>query len=329
MNILFTSAGRRVELLRAFRAAYEVLGLAGAIVALDIDPLAPALSVADRPYVVPRLEAPDYLPTLRAICVHEEVQAIFPLIDPDIPFLARHRAAIEASGARIAVVSEGAAAITADKWLTALFFTRIGLPTPVSVLPEAFDPVAATYPIFIKPRDGSASENAFPARDEREARFFLSYVPNPIVQEFLPGPEITTDVVCGLDGSVLSIVSRERIAVRGGEVTKGVTVYDPRIHEACVRIASALPAVGPITVQCMMRDGVPYFTEMNARFGGGLPLAIAAGIDAPLFLLGHMLGLPVERPPLGTYQTGIYMTRFDDSFFLTEDKRAQMACRHL
>jgi len=36
-----------------------------------------------------------------------------------------------------------------------------------------------------------------------ELSFFLNYVKNPIVQEFLPGPEITSDVVTGLDGELL------------------------------------------------------------------------------------------------------------------------------
>ena len=46
VNVLFTSAGRRVELMRAFRKAYKQLGLRGSIVATDIDPLAPALKDA-------------------------------------------------------------------------------------------------------------------------------------------------------------------------------------------------------------------------------------------------------------------------------------------
>ena len=103
---------------------------------------------------------------------------------------------------------------------------------------------------------------------------------------YLPGPEITNDVVCDLDGKVLSVVSRQRIRVRGGEVTVGKTVFDPAIAHACVRIAEMLPAVGPITVQCMMKrtpDGeAPAFTEINARLGGGVPLGISAGADSPL-----------------------------------------------
>ena len=155
-------------------------------------------------------------------------------------------------------------------------------------------------------------------RNERELNFFLDYLPDPIVEEYLPGPEITNDVVCDLEGNVLAVVCRRRIEVRSGEVSKGVTLYDPEIADYCVRIAKGLQAVGPITVQCLLREGRPYFTEVNPRFGGGLPLAIAAGVPVSRWLLATASGQSVEVPPLGTYTTGLHMTRFDDSFFLSD-----------
>jgi carbamoyl-phosphate synthase large subunit len=92
-----------------------------------------------------------------------------------------------------------------------------------------------------------------------------------------------------------------------------------------VKIARELPAVGPITVQCIMKDGIPHFTEINARLGGGVPLGIAAGADSPKWLLARIAGINIDIPPLGSYQTGLYITRFDDSFFITEVEREQMA----
>jgi len=325
VNVLFTSAGRRVELLRAFRRAYQSLGLAGRIVAVDVDPLAPALQVADRPYIVPRLTRPEYVPTLAEICRQEQISLLFPLIDPDIPVLSSHRRVLEMTGARLAVVSPEAVAITADKWLTVQFFARLGLSRPRSWLPGQLDLDTAEYPLFIKPRFGSAARDTFQVNNARELAFFSDYVSDPIIQEYLPGPEITNDVICDLEGRVLAVVSRRRIEVRWGEVAKGVTVYDPAITDACVRIARALPAVGPITVQCMMKDDVPHFTEINARLGGGVPLGIAAGVDSPRWLLARVAGLPVEIPPLGSYQVGLYLTRCDDSFFLTKEDYAHTA----
>jgi carbamoyl-phosphate synthase large subunit len=329
MNILFTSVGRRVELLKAFRTAYRALELKGRIIALDCDLLAPALNLVDRPYVVPRVDSSDYIPALVDICAKEEVDVVFPLIDPDIQVLPRHRAQIEAVGARLAAVSVEAATICGDKWLTAEFFQRLGLATPCTWLPGQIDLATAAYPLFIKPRNGSAAKNAFKVRDARELAFFSSYVPHAVIQECLPGPEITSDLVSDLDSELLAVVSRRRIEVRAGEVAKGITVRDPRVIEACATIARALPAVGPITVQCMMKNDLPYFTEINARFGGGVPLGIASGVDSPRWLLARLARIDLKIPPLGSYRTGCYMTRFDDSFFISQAEYDHMASHHI
>jgi carbamoyl-phosphate synthase large subunit len=243
--------------------------------------------------------------------------------------LARHKPEIEATGARMAVVSEDAAHITADKWLTIQFFQRLDLPAPRSWLPAQINPQTATYPLFIKPRGGSAAQHTYPVHNARELAFFLDYVPDPIIQEYLPGPEITNDVICDLDGEMLGVVSRRRIEVRWGEVAKGVTMYDPDIAQACVNIAHALPAIGPITVQCIMKDDVPHFTEINARLGGGVPLGIAAGADSPRWLLARAARIPIDIPPLGSYEVGLSITRYDDAFFLTEAQRERMASHRL
>jgi carbamoyl-phosphate synthase large subunit len=309
--------------MRAFRDAYDRIRDDGHIVAIDIDPLAPALHAlgsADKTYVVPRTGMPDFIPTLLDICRREGVDLIIPLIDPDIPVLARHGEALGQAGARVVVPDVDAAEIAADKWLTSSFFRDLGLPAPETRL-ETRDGAAEVFPLVIKPRFGSASQNVFVARTSEELDFSRGRVPDPVFQEYLPGPEITTDVVVGLEGELLATVSRERIAVRSGEVSKGRTIHDRRIAEACGRIAAALRVRCPITVQCMLKDGAPYFTEINARLGGGLPLAIAAGVDVPALILRSARGEVVEAVPWDGYRAGLYLTRFDESFFLDETFR--------
>jgi hypothetical protein len=68
---------------------------------------------------------------------------------------------------------------------------------------------------------------------------------------------------------------------------------------------------------------------VNARFAGGMPLAVAAGVPAPTWYLQGAAGGRVEPPPLGTYRTGVYLTRFDDSFFLEGEGYEPVAGRGL
>jgi len=325
VNVLFTSVGRRVELMRAFRQAYAELGLKGSILATDVDPLAPALSEVDRYYLVPRIDDPEYIPTLAEICRSETVQLIFPLIDPDIPILAEGRELLEVTGARLAAVPATAARIVHDKWKTYRFLRSTGLLVPKSwkSLPTA----KPGFPLFVKPRIGSAGRGGQKIDTQAELKLALRRTPEPLIQQYLTGPEVTSDVSCGLDGRVWAVVSRQRIEVRWGEVAKGMTVRNEEILAGCVTIARKLPARGPITVQCIVQDGRPYFTEINARFGGGLPLAIAAGVPSPCWYLAQAAGIPFEPPPLGSYQAGLYLTRHDESRFLSEAQYAEIA-RH-
>lgn len=329
INVLFTSVGRRVELVKAFQDAYGALGIRGNIVATDIDPLAPALQLVDKKYIVPRVTAAEYISTIKKICLQEEIGRLFPLIDPDIPVLSKHIPELEAAGAMLAVVPPQASDICNDKWLTTQFFERLGLSTPQSWLPGDAHLNDSIFPLFVKPRNGSASMHTFRANNRKELEFFLNYVPNPIVQECMTGPEITNDVICDVTGEVLGIISRKRIEVRTGEVAKGVTIFDKDISDACLRIAGELPAIGPITVQCMLHQGIPRFTEINARLGGGIPLGIAAGANSPLWLLARAAGIAIDIPPIGSYQTGLYITRYNESFFLTESDREELGSHHI
>jgi carbamoyl-phosphate synthase large subunit len=325
VNVLFTSVGRRVELIRAFRRAYADLNMGGRIIAVDREPLAPAIQEADRGFVVPPLTERRYITSLVEICRRENVTLVVPLIDPDVSVLGRNRGEIESTGARLLVVPDEAIAVSSDKLRTYGFFRACGVPTPRTMLPDEGRFDGLRFPVFVKPRFGSGGEQAVKVRDPRELAFFLGYVDRPIVQEYLPGSEITNDVFCDLDANVVAVVSRQRIEVRWGEVSKGVTIRDAQIMEHCVAIAKALAAVGPITVQCIRRGERAFFTEVNPRFGGGVPLSVAAGVPSPTWLLALTANKQIQPPPLGTYETGLYLSRFDDSSILTEEELARVA----
>jgi carbamoyl-phosphate synthase large subunit len=316
-----------VELLRAFRQAYRETGIAGRLLAADIDPLAPALHEADAGFLVPSLDDARYIPEISRLCRDEAVTLVFPLIDPDIPVLAHGREAIESSGARLAAVPAEAADLTRDKWRTYQWLTENDIPTPRTWLGSDVPSSGLEFPLFVKPRFGSAGKQGFRAQTQEQLRFFLEYVPDPVVQPFVDGAEVTNDVFCGLDGQVWAVVSRRRIEVRWGEVAKGETVQDEVIRTHCVTIARGLKAIGPITVQCLTQPGKPLFTEINARFAGGAPLAFAAGVPAPRWYLEEAAGRKVTAPPLGSYRAGLSLTRYDESFFLDEGARARLARR--
>jgi len=82
-------------------------------------------------------------------------------------------------------------------------------------------------------------------------------------------------------------------------------------------VAARLGARGPITLQAFLTARGPVLIEDNPRFGGGFPLAYAAGGHYPEWLLALLAGERIE-PRLGAYQKGLYMTRYNVEYFTTE-----------
>ena len=145
-------------------------------------------------------------------------------------------------------------------------------------------------------------------------------VANPIVQEELGGPEITIDALIDFDGKPLHYVPRTRLRTLAGESILGVTIDDGEIREWLERLinaAAALGARGPITCQAFLTASGPVLIDVNPRFGGGFPLAHAAGGHYPEWILALQRGESVE-PRLGEYERGLYMTRYNVEHFTRE-----------
>lgn len=313
-NVLITAGSRRVPLVRAFRAALARDG--GSVIVTDINALSPAVYAADRAYLVPLTSDPAYLDEVLAICESERIDLLIPTIDDELPVFGRAAAQFAAHGVRVVVSPEETTRACNDKYETCRALRAAGVAAAASYLPGRV-PAPAALPLFIKPRFGRGGVGAVVARTPRELAFFLDYVPDPIVQEYLDGPEYTIDVLCDFDGRALSIVPRERVVVRAGVIDRGRTVNDPALLDLALACTRALRFVGPINIQCRSHHGRPTVFEINPRFSGGIPLTIAAGADFPAMLLHLQAGIAVP-PAIGSFRDQLWMTSYEDSLFLPD-----------
>ena len=122
--------------------------------------------------------------------------------------------------------------------------------------------------------------------------------------------------VCFAEDRVRKVGPNE---VRAGEVSKGVTVKDHRIIAIGKRVVEELPgARGPFAVQGFLtKEGSFLLTEINARFGGGHPLAIRAGADFPQWTIAMASSKPISIPP-DEWKSGLVMLRYDEAVFVEE-----------
>jgi carbamoyl-phosphate synthase large subunit len=315
-NVLITAASRRVPLVQAFQRALAHSGRGGSVVVTDVNPLSPAVYVADRAFRVPLSTEPDYIDQILAIATAERVALVVPTIDDELTLFGEARTRFAERGIRVAVSAPETSALCNDKFATCRELAAHGIAAAPSWLPGEV-PADPRFPLFIKPRRGRGGVGAFAVRDHRELAFFLQYVPDPVVQAYLDGPEFTIDLLCDFSGRALSAVPRRRDVIRAGVIDRGCTVRDARLIDLALACARVLPMAGAVNIQCRVVNGAPVVFEINPRFSGGIPLTIAAGADFPKMLIDLACGHLV-RPTVGRFRDGLWMTSFESAFFLDE-----------
>ena len=317
IKLLFTSVGRRVELMQEFKSAAETLGLNLKIYGADITKTAPALCFCDNSVIVPRIKDETYIPSLLKCCEENHIDALIPTIDTDLLILAKNKRVFHDIGTEVLVSAEEKIAICRDKRLTSSYFESVGLYAPMPV--DDYKEYNAGFPAFIKPKDGSSSIFAYKVNNEQDLESFASQVPDYIIQPFIDGTEYTVDVFCDLEGNPIHITPRIRLAVRAGEVLKTKIAQDDIIIEEVKKLLLDYRPCGAITIQLIRENktGKNYYIEINPRFGGGAPLTMKAGANSAIAVLRLLNGEKLEYEPKAAEDGAIYC-RFDQSIRVME-----------
>lgn len=323
-RILFTGVGRRVELVQAFREAALVLGKDLKIYGADLDLTAPALVFCDATRHTVGMREEGYIDNLLSICQEDGIDLIIPTIDTDLLVLSENKERFKKDvGTQVLISAPDKIRICRDKNLTSQFFIDCGLQAPLTMNNiDDWQKHGATYPAFIKPKDGSSSINAFKAIDENELRFFANKLGeyDYIIQTFISGQEYTIDIFCDWYGDPIYITPRKRLQVRSGEVLKTQISLDEVLIEESLKLCLSFKPCGPLAVQAIRdKAGVDYFIEINPRFGGGSPLSMKAGAKSAEAILRLLDGEKVttQRNNREYIDNGVVYSRFDQSVWVS------------
>ncbi len=300
---------------------------------MDSSWYAGALHDADEGFIVPQFTDPDYVPQVLDLCERHAVDLIVPTTDREWPVWTEANQRFAAIGTTVAVSAGEVLAIASDKQRTHDWLTANGFPTVRQARPAAalVDPASWPLPLLAKPRFGSASEGVtlvrdtvelelLVARDEVGARLVDGRPGNIVVQTVAKGNEYTIDVLVDRSGQCLCAVPRRRLEVRGGEVSKAVTVRSETLIDLAFGMVKALPgAYGVLNFQVFAEEetGKLAVIEINPRFGGGFPLTHRAGADYARWLLEDLRGLPSTASADG-WRDGLVMLRYDAAVFVDQ-----------
>jgi carbamoyl-phosphate synthase large subunit len=320
MNILFTSAGRRVSLIRAFKAELKKLFPEGKIFSVDMNPnLSSACMISDGYFSVAKVTDPNYCEELLEICLANNIKLIIPTIDTELIPLAENIEIFTKNGIQPVISSVEIIKICRDKRKLFSFFDSIGFPRTAEI-----DFKNPEFPIFAKPVDGSSSigvrvipdSSQITEKDYDDKKMiFLKYL-SP-----LDYSEFTTDLYYDKNGYLKCAVPRERIEVRSGEVTKAVTRKDDLYIKICSVFSYCKGFVGCITLQVFRHriSNELIGIEINPRFGGGYPLSYLAGANYPEFIIREYL-LNQSIHFFDKWTSDMLMLRYDDEIIVYDYK---------
>ncbi len=313
MNILFTSVGRRGELLKNFRAS---LPENSRLVATDNSPYAPAIYLADKQYIVPRIDSPEYIDILLDICKKENIRAIATFIDPEIEILSKNRSSFEEIGVELLVPYEKTAHLCFDKYEMYKHLTECGIPTvktwgDISSFEVAYANKDVSFPVFVKPRTGSGSVGARKIDNLGELREAMNLDSSLIIQEFMDCIDLDADVyIDTVSHRAVSAFSKHKIETRIGGASKTVSFKDEKLFEFISEIADHFEFNGPVDMDFFCRDGKYYLSEINPRFGGAYLHAYGAGVDFIKMIANNLSGQE-NKPSFGEYDEGVVMMMYD------------------
>ena len=323
MNILFCSAGRRVELLKDFRKSMDE---GDRIIAADLSNLAPALYVADAHYLVPRIDDLTYLDTILDICRKEKINAVTTLIDPEIELLAKNRARFEEIGIEVLAPYTETAELCFDKFKMYQYLTAHGVPTPdtwgdYASAMAAVESGSLAFPVFVKPRTGSGSVGARKVQNAETLKALCEADPSLIIQRLMTG-DLDADVyIDTISHKAVSAFSKRKLETKIGGASKTISFKDEKLFDFIRRITDLLKFNGPVDMDFFYQDGTYYLSEVNPRFGGAYLHAYGAGVDFIKLIKNNLSGIE-NASVFGNYEDDVVMMMYD-SVVITKIAKAE------
>ena len=267
------------------------------------------------------LDPAAWVEAVRTLFDQHRFALVVPCDDRSILPLQRHREAW--GGTRIALPNEAAFAAFFDKQATRELAAGTGVPVAPGEAFGAAPPDASTLvkryglPLALKPRHSFELDQIASRRSvsilhtEAALAAALAALDRPelyLVEGFFEGSGVGVSILAA-EGEILQAFQHHRVlesGPTGGSTYRVSAALDPALEQATAALAraAALHGVAMFEFRRNMATGQFVLLEVNARFWGSLPLAIAAGIDFPAQL--YDLLVEGRRHPRIRYRVGQY-----------------------
>jgi len=286
------------------------------IVATDVNKYAAGMLIADHAFLSIPSSSSEYFEFILKNAHKFNVKLILPTRNGELEFFSVKAPDFEEEDIIVPISEPSTIRTCLDKVSFAKWIEKNNYKTPNILDPSNISEINNEQ-LFVKPRFGAGSTWAMKIRANNTLDL-LKINPDLIIQEFIPGREITMDVFSSLNSQVLSIVPRERICIVRGETHVGKTINNEKIIKETLEISNKLNLKGPSTFQCIIDENKEIFwIEVNPRIGGAAALGFEAGNQTPENIVRLAAGKKIIST-LRDYLVNLHLFRFSTDMFLEQ-----------
>ena len=286
-------------------------------------------------HIAERHELPQYRASprrweeaLRQLMKAQDYRLVIPVSDASLLILHHHSAALGRE--RLALPNPDAMRIFTDKGFTRTVAQSLGVPIcrGRNLTPEdAPDPLIREFglPLALKPPSPYVLGDPKPKRHVRiirdraalERELSSGGVKDVLVESFFAGVGVGVSVIAR-NGEIMLACQHRRLR-ESSEAGIGTTrVTEPVDRALLASVASLaraiqLHGVAMFEFRCDRETGEHVLLEVNPRFWGSLPLAVAAGADFPVMLYNLLVKGVVQPPRI--HRTGVRRTDMTGDYY--------------
>ena len=168
--------------------------------------------------------------------------------------------------------------------------------------PYVFDSIddVREYPVFIKPNCGQGSRGAFKAKNKEALTSHADSLENNdiLIQEFLPGGEVTVECFSDIDSNLVYSLARNRNTISNGiSIRNSIITCDAELETYAKNISLALSITGAWFFQLKKNaKGIYHLLEVANRIPGASCESRFRGINLTEMWIYQTLGHKVKKP---------------------------------
>ena len=234
----------------------------------------------DEYYKFPYATSDAYIPFILDFCKKHKVEFYFAVIDKEVTSISKNREKFEAIGTKLCVPNYEFVEICHFKDVFNQWIEHNIPEVAIRTYKGLKEAENATYPLFIKPTEGVASNGCRRIDNYDELRMAVPDENTVVIQDFVEGQNITVDCFRNKKTGQKAQAQRKELLRNGNGCGIAVEIFfDNELSNICEFLMEALDLNGTVNIEFFLTDKGYRIIEINPRLSAGAIYTCMAGLN--------------------------------------------------